>query len=104
LNIAGKKYELKSAYYPINYSANGHAAGTLEYVGRGLSIAGYEEDYANKKNLAGKVFLMECGYPSGMDPHSEKALLADITTRIDTAIARKLKPLFSSIAIPLPTI
>jgi hypothetical protein len=91
LNIAGKKYELKTAYYPINYSANGHAAGTLEYVGRGLAIAGYADDYAGKKNLEGKVFLMECGYPAGMDPHSEKALLADITTRIDTAIARGAK-------------
>jgi hypothetical protein len=91
LSIGGKNYALKSAYYPINYSANGHAAGTLEYVGRGLSIAGFENDYANKKNLNGKIFLMECGYPSGMDPHSEKALLADITTRIDSAISRGAK-------------
>lgn len=88
LSVAGKKYTLKTDFFPLNYSGNGKASGKSVYVKYGISMAAGRDDYHMLKSVKGKILFMQCGYPSGMDPHSEKAAAADLKTRLDTAISK----------------
>jgi aminopeptidase YwaD len=87
LEINNHKFKAPEDFYPLPYSANGNFAGGIALVGHGISAPGID-DYASAESLSGKVFIMESGYPAGMDPHSKMAELADLRTRIDSAIAR----------------
>ena len=90
-SVNGKTYVRGTDWYPLPYSANGSVKldGELINVHYGIvtSNHGYD-DYADlKKNLKGKIFLMEVGSPDGMTPHSKYKDYSDMRTKIDTAIA-----------------
>ncbi len=83
------KQSLKAGdeFYPLAYSSNGSLSGMTIRVGHGISAPG-RDDYQGMKDLKGKIFIMESGYPADIDPHSKMAEYADLRTRIDSAVAR----------------
>jgi aminopeptidase YwaD len=87
LKIGKNKYTLNENFYPLAWSANKTFKGTTVMTGHGIAAPG-KDDYAHIHGLKGKIFVMEFGYPEGMDPHSTMGAYADIRTRIDSATAR----------------
>ena len=78
---------VEDQWYPLAWSANGTFKGEAVKVGHGIAAPG-RDDYQDVKNLKGKVFVMESGYPADIDVHSRMAQYADLRTRIDSAVAR----------------
>lgn len=87
LKVKNKNFVAGDQFYPLGYSSNGKFKGNTVFVKNGIAAPGYN-DYEGLSNLSGKVFVMESGYPEGMDPHSRMAEYADFRTRLDSAIAR----------------
>ena len=87
LTIGKKEFSNDQHFYPLAWSANKAFKGKAIRVGYGIAAPG-KDDYQNLKGLNGKIFVMEWGYPEGMDPHSRLGLYADPRTRIDSAMAR----------------
>ncbi len=87
LKVNKKAFKAGEEFYPLAYSANKAFSGNSIMVGYGISAPG-RNDYERLKDLKGKVFVMESGFPEEMDPHSKMAEFADFRTRIDTAIAK----------------
>jgi aminopeptidase YwaD len=72
---------------PQSGSGKVKAKGVL--VGHGvIAKDGSINDYASKKDLKGKVFVMQHGYPLSFHPHSEVAAAANIDAKVDSAITR----------------
>lgn len=87
LKVKNKNFVAGDQFYPLGYSSNGKFKGNAVFVKNGIAAPGYN-DYEGLSNLNGKVFVMESGYPEGMDPHSRMAEYADFRTRLDSAIAK----------------
>ena len=87
LRIKKQSFVAGEQFYPLAYSANKTFSGEIVHVKHGVCAPGMD-DYAGMENLSGKVFVMECGYPEGIDPHSKLAEYADLRTRIDSAAAK----------------
>jgi len=87
LKVNKKAFKPEEQFYPLAYSANKKFEGKSVQVGYGIS-APTTNDYEGLKDLSGKIFIMEAGYPAEMDPHSKMAEYADLRTRIDSAIAK----------------
>lgn len=87
LKVKNKNFVAGDQFYPLGYSSNGKFKGNTVFVKNGIAAPGYN-DYEGLSNLNGKVFVMESGYPEGMDPHSRMAEYADFRTRLDSAIAK----------------
>lgn len=87
LKVKNKNFVAGDQFYPLGYSSNGKFKGNAVFVKNGIAAPGYN-DYEGLNNLNGKVFVMESGYPEGMDPHSRMAEYADFRTRLDSAIAK----------------
>lgn len=87
LRIKKQSFIAGEQFYPLAYSANKTFSGEIVHVKHGVCAPGMD-DYEGMENLSGKVFVMECGYPEGIDPHSKLAEYADLRTRIDSAAAK----------------
>lgn len=80
------------AYYPLSYSAVGRVSGRTVWLGFGNSLpqAGID-DYAGKKDLKGKIFVMKLPGKSLSDPHSGSLVIQGLEQHIDTAISKGAK-------------
>lgn len=87
LRIKKQSFVAGEQFYPLAYSANKTFSGEIVHVKHGVCAPGMD-DYAGMENLSGKVFVMEIGYPEGIDPHSKLAEYADLRTRLDSAAAK----------------
>ncbi len=86
LSINSQPLQLNDEYFPLNIASSGKVKASWVDVGYGISAAslGYD-DYAEKNNLSGKVFVMECSTPDGDNPHSSFAPISDLVTKINLA-------------------
>jgi hypothetical protein len=89
LVVDGKAFKLGTDFYPLGYSSNSSANGSIVNVGYGISIPKLDyNDYKDLKNLQNKIFIIELSTPDKAGPHSKYIDGADIRTKIDTAIAK----------------
>lgn len=92
LQFNNTKLKLQKDFYPLPYSANA----TIESTGENMMWVGYGihapelsySDYTNRKNLRGKVFVIEVSSPDGVHPHSKYLNYHGLEKRIDEAISR----------------
>ncbi len=77
-------------FYALEFSGNGSATGKLESVGYGIvSPDEGVNDYAKKKNLDGKIFVIETATPiDGNNPHSAIAQFTDLKHKAEVAQER----------------
>ena len=80
-----KSQEFLKDYFPMNYAANGSVNATAIDVGFGIHAPGLYDDYKDKKDLNGKVFIINLSSPDGIHPHSKYLNYTDYQTRIKTA-------------------
>lgn len=86
LTINKKSYQLKSDFYPLEYSGNASATGTLLSVGYGIpSTDKILNDYRKIKKPEGKIFVMEYGLPKLDNPHAEEGKFADLRHKVTYA-------------------
>lgn len=82
----------KKDFYPLSYSANKRIEASGEnmmWVGYGIHAPELSySDYKNRKNLNGKVFVIEVSSPDGIHPHSKYVNYHSLEKRIDEAITR----------------
>lgn len=78
-----------SQYFPLAQAANKRAEGKGVFVGFGIeaSALGYN-DYSDKGELEGKIFIIETSSPDGNHPHSKYIEHLDIGTKVEKAIAK----------------
>lgn len=78
-----------SACFPIASSGVGEVYAKTVWLGYGLSLPGTGiNDYAGKKNLKGKIFVMRLGAPLIPEEKKEMKAFTGIETKIDTALAK----------------
>lgn len=85
LSFDAKKQILDTSYYALNISGNGSVKGKAIFVNQGLELPNKKSDYEGL-SVAGKIVMIDIGYPEGFDPHSDNAKYADLTTRAETAV------------------
>ncbi len=86
LSVSKKQYQVKSDFYPLEYSGNAKATGKLIYVGYGIASTNPKlNDYQKIKNAEGKIFIMEAGLPKFDNPHAEEGKFADLRHKISYA-------------------
>ena len=61
---------LNKDFYPLAYSSSNEFKGQAILIGHGIAAPG-RDDYSEKKDLKGKVFVIESGYPTDIDLHSK---------------------------------
>lgn len=83
--LSGQTLKLEEDYFPMAYSGNGFVKGTLVSVGFGIHAPGVYNDFDNKTDLEGKVFLINLSSPDGIHPHSKYIQYTDYLTRIEVA-------------------
>lgn len=82
---------LDKDFYPIPYSADGKAKGQIIDLGFGITAAQNKyDDYAQHKELEGKIFLINLSLPDGNHPHSKYLDFKGWRSRYD--IAKQYKP------------
>lgn len=89
LIVDGTTFKLGTDFFPLGYSANSAAKGSIVNVGYGISIPKLEyNDYKDLKGLQNKIFIIELSTPDKAGPHSKYIDGADIRTKLDTAISK----------------
>lgn len=90
LLLNGLDFKPGEDYYPLPISnASVKIKGDVVNIGSGLVAPTFErDDYKDKTNLSGKIFLMDFATPEGDNPHSKWAEFADTRKRVDDAIAK----------------
>jgi len=90
LTIKGKNLQTGTDFYALEFSGNGTASGKLESVGHGIvSPDEGVNDYAKKKNLDGKIFVIETATPiNDNNPHSAVAQFTDLKHKAEIAQER----------------
>lgn len=72
LYINDKSFKLNEDFYPLQYSGTGVVTGYTVKAGYGIYAPKLNhDDYANKLNLAKKIFVLEASTPDGNDPHGK---------------------------------
>lgn len=85
VKLSGQNLKLEEDYFPMAYSGNGLVSGNLVSVGFGIHAPGLYNDFENKTDLEGKVFLINLSSPDGIHPHSKYIQYTDYLTRIEVA-------------------
>lgn len=89
LRIGRRALTSGTEFHPLAYSANASASGKSVRVGYGITATTMgHDDYKDLKGLQGKIFLIDASTPDKAGPHSRFAPVADLRTRIDSAIAK----------------
>jgi len=89
LKLNGINYLTESRFFPLKYSANGQVSGELVRVGFGIHAPELNyNDYKDKNNLKGKIFVIELSIPEGFNTNSEYIKYFDLKKRIDTAVSK----------------
>ena len=85
LYINEKSFKLNDDFYPMQYSGNGVVTGYTVKAGYGIYAPKLNhDDYANKLNLAKKIFVLEVSTPDGNDPHGKYGDY-DLKQRVEVA-------------------
>jgi aminopeptidase YwaD len=89
LKVGKKSYELNDEFYPLSYSASSIVKGGLVHVGYGVIVpeSSYD-DYKNKTDVKGKIFVMETALPESYKQDTNFIKYLDLQKKIDTAIAK----------------
>ena len=90
LTLNGLDFKPGEDYYPLPISNSSiKIKGDVVNVGSGLVAEKFErDDYKDKKDISGKIFLMDFATPEGDNPHSKWAEFAEMRKRVDDAIAK----------------
>lgn len=85
----GKKLSFAADYAVPAISATGTVQGKTVDVGYGIQNSSLkQDDYAGKKELAGKIFFIRLGSPDGNNPHGKFG--ADATLEQKLSLAKKM--------------
>ncbi|MGD0711031.1 MAG: M28 family peptidase, partial [Bacteroidales bacterium] len=89
INHNNKNLKLGEDFYPLSYSANGTINGEVVKVDYGMVIPEKNyNDYKNKTNLKGKIFVIETSVPNEYRSDSSFLKNNDLGRKIDTAYAK----------------
>ncbi len=87
LVIGGSEMSRDQVFYPLAYSANGTVKAMAANLGYGIHAPALNRnDYENRSDLKGKIFVIDASTPDHGSPHSKFSEFADLRSRIDTAI------------------
>ncbi|MEO8086305.1 MAG: M28 family peptidase [Bacteroidota bacterium] len=85
LYINDKTFKLNEDFYPLQYSGTAVVTGYMIKAGYGIYAPKLShDDYANKMNLAKKIFVLETSSPEGNDPHGKYGDY-DLAQRVEVA-------------------
>ena len=89
INHNNKTLKLGEDFYPLAYSANGTINGEMVKVGYGIIVPEKNyNDYRNKSNLKGKIFVIETSVPNEYRSDSSFLKNNDLGRKIDTAVSK----------------
>ncbi len=88
LEIDGIALVRGEQFYPTAYTKNGHLEAQTVYVKYGIVLEAKKRDDLKRKDLNGKIAVMDAGSPDGIHPHSEYASEHDLLGRIERLAGR----------------
>ncbi len=84
-----KAFVRNEEYFVMNFSGNGEVTGNLVELGFGIVAPELNfDDYSEKLELEGKVFLLDVSSPDGVHPHSKYKAYHDLRNRVKLAIEK----------------
>lgn len=85
LYVNDKSFKLNEDFYPLQHSGSAVVTGYTIKAGYGIYAPKLnQDDYANKLNLAKKIFVLEASTPDGNDPHGKYGDY-DLKQRVEVA-------------------
>ncbi len=85
LYVNDKSFKLNEDFYPLQHSGSAVVTGYTVKAGYGIYAPKLnQDDYANKLNLAKKIFVLEASTPDGNDPHGKYGDY-DLKQRVEVA-------------------
>lgn len=91
LSVNGKQFKPMQDFYPLAFSKSDSVKGDFVNVNYGISAPKLDrDDYANAKDLEGKIFVMLSSTPDGNNPHGKFADY-DLKSRVEEAAKRGAK-------------
>jgi len=85
LYVNEKSFKVNEDFYPLQYSGSAVVTGYTARVGFGIYAPKLNhDDYANKQNIAKKIFVIEASSPDGNDPHGKYGDY-DLAQRVEVA-------------------
>lgn len=85
LYVNEKSFKVNEDFYPLQYSGSGVVTGYTVKAGYGIYAPKLNhDDYADKINLAKKIFVLEASSPEGNDPHGKYGDY-DLAQRVEVA-------------------
>ncbi|MCX6274142.1 MAG: M28 family peptidase [Bacteroidetes bacterium] len=85
LYVNDKSFKLYEDFYPLQHSGSAVVTGYTVKAGYGIYAPKLnQDDYANKLNLAKKIFVLEASTPDGNDPHGKYGDY-DLKQRVEVA-------------------
>ncbi len=88
LQIGRRTFKPGEEFYPLSFSANGVARGTIYKVLYGISAPELSYDDYGDADLKGRIAAMSVGSPDGIHPHSKYLAHHDLRGRAEEAIKR----------------
>ena len=86
LSINGVALTLDSAFFPMNFSANGLVEGNLIDAGYGIVAPDLgRDDFSKLKDLSGNIALIRRYSPDGDSPHSKFEPFLDLRDKVSNA-------------------
>lgn len=80
-SINGKQYKLTNEFYPLAFSGNDSVAGDFINVSYGIEASKLDHDDYRKRNVKGKIVVIETTTPDGNTPHGKFGEFADLKDR-----------------------
>ncbi len=88
-SVNKKNFRPDEDFFPLPYFTSGSVSGEAVRVGYGIIAPALDHnDYQGRKDLTGKIFILEAATPDGSNPHGKFSDFTDLQTRVDTAVAR----------------
>lgn len=84
-SINNKPYKLTNEFYPLAFSGNDSVDGNFVNIGYGIEAPKLDYDDYNKRDVKGKIVVIETATPDGNTPHGKFGEFSDLKDRATNA-------------------
>lgn len=85
-SVNDKSYKLTNEFYPLAFSGSDSIAANFINIGYGIEAPNLDHDDYRKRDVKGKIVVMECSTPDGNTPHGKFGEFADLKDRAENAV------------------
>lgn len=85
-SVNDKSYKLTNEFYPLAFSGNDSVAANFINIGYGIEAPKLDHDDYHKRDVKGKIVVIETTSPDGDNPHGKFGEFTDLKERAENAV------------------